>query len=289
MGRNRKFVLEDELSEAVWKRILRGPRPASNRWPTAQKLNQRRNSSAAQKPRNQHSEGHVRQDPQSRPVSSARADVTPPEEQPKRTPEAMAEATADEVRRLESAVAALGEDSPHAKSLVSALKVAKAKLNVPISVQIQASEQYLERAKKRLVQAEEDLSKASAKKSECAKDVETTELRLARLRSAVPAPMQEEPPAVAELQSRIDELIRERDTLRASVADPVPTLPANDAEEVNRLRSNVEELQRERAMLRAEVARQRADPSALMSTWIDHGESLAREGSSGNRFNPLGQ
>ena len=104
--------------------------------------------------------------------------------------------------------------------------------------------------------------------------------------------MQEEPAAVAELQSRIDELIRERDTLRASVGDPVPTLPANDAEEVNRLRSHVEELQRERAMLRAEVARQRAavgDPSALMSTWIDHAESFAREGSSGNRFNPLGQ
>ena len=110
MGRNRKFVLEDKLSEAVWKRILRGPFPPSNSWPTAQKLNQRRNSSAAQKPRNQHPDGHVRQDRQSRPVSSARAYVTPPE-QPKRTPQAVAKATADEVRRLESAVAALGEQS----------------------------------------------------------------------------------------------------------------------------------------------------------------------------------
>ena len=167
--------------------------------------------------------------------------------------------------------------------------MARAKFNVPICVQIQASEQYLERAKKRLVQAEVNLSKASAKLLECAKDVESTELRLARLRSAVPAPMQKEPAAVAELQNRIDELIRERDTLRASVADPVPTLPANDAEEANRLRSNVEELQRERAMLRARQRAAVGDPSALMSTWIDHAESFAREGFSGNRFNTLGQ
>ena len=33
MGRNRKWVLEDSLQEAVWRTIIRGPRPPSARWP----------------------------------------------------------------------------------------------------------------------------------------------------------------------------------------------------------------------------------------------------------------
>ena len=41
MGRNRKWVLEDKLSEAVWRTILRGPRPPSVQWPKS-----RRNVSA---------------------------------------------------------------------------------------------------------------------------------------------------------------------------------------------------------------------------------------------------
>ena len=98
--------------------------------------------------------------------------------------------------------------------------------------------------------------------------------------------MHQEPVAVAELQGRIDELIRERDALRSAVPpvrDPAATLPASGAEEVKMLRTSVENLHRERAALRAEVARQRAgDPSALMSTLIDQGDSLARE-----RYNPL--
>ena len=40
MGRNRKWVLEDNLQEAVWRTIMRGPRPPSVRW-------EKRNLSAA--------------------------------------------------------------------------------------------------------------------------------------------------------------------------------------------------------------------------------------------------
>ena len=32
MGRNRKFVLADDLQQAVWRTILRGPRPPSAKW-----------------------------------------------------------------------------------------------------------------------------------------------------------------------------------------------------------------------------------------------------------------
>ena len=45
MGRNRKLILEDKLSEAVWRTILRGPRPPGAFWPRAE-----RNSSPAVKP-----------------------------------------------------------------------------------------------------------------------------------------------------------------------------------------------------------------------------------------------
>ena len=84
-----------------------------------------------------------------------------------RTPEVVAEATAEEVLRLENAVAALGANSHHAKPLMAALKAAKAKLNVPISVQIESTEHYLERARKRLQHADEEVAKAIAKRNEC--------------------------------------------------------------------------------------------------------------------------
>ena len=32
MGRNRKWVLQDDIQEAVWRTILRGPRPPSHKW-----------------------------------------------------------------------------------------------------------------------------------------------------------------------------------------------------------------------------------------------------------------
>ena len=84
--------------------------------------------------------GSVRQPPHvnhSQHGSLAQPSVPEGPTRPNRTPEAMAEETSEEVRRLESAVSALGEDNPHAKPLVVALKAAKAKLNISISVQIE--------------------------------------------------------------------------------------------------------------------------------------------------------
>ena len=91
---------------------------------------------------------------------------------------------------------------------------------------------------------------------------------------------------VARSYRRVDPRARCAQVLRFAVppvGDPAATLPASGAEEVNMLRTSVENLHRERAALRAELARQRAgNPSALMSTLIDQGDSLARE-----RYNPL--
>ena len=175
------------------------------------------------------------------------------------------------MRRLEGAVAALGEESPHAKPLLTALKAAKTKLNVPISVQIESTTQYLERARKRLAQAEAEVARVTAQKDQCVADVEAAERRLERLQDSAPSAMQQEPAELVQLQSRIDELIRERDSLRVSGIQGHVEVATSSTEEVNMLRANVDSLERERAMLRAEVARCRAnaDPSALMSTLID--------------------
>ena len=43
MGHNRKWLLQDDIQEAVWRTILRGPRPPSNKWEI-------RNKSDASKP-----------------------------------------------------------------------------------------------------------------------------------------------------------------------------------------------------------------------------------------------
>ena len=126
-----------------------------------------------------------------------------------------------------------------------------------------------------------------AKKSEWTAEVEAGEHRLERLRSTVVAPMQQEIPEISELQSRIDDLIRQRDALKVVSAQPSATAPVSGAEEINQLRATVEELQRERAMLRSEVVGHRSgDQSVLLSTLMDQGESVPRNGS-GNRFNPL--
>ena len=79
--------------------------------------------------------------------------------------------------------------------------------------------------------------------------------------------MQQEPAELVLLQSRIDELIRERDSLRVSANQGHAEVAASA--EVNTLRANADSLEHEHAMLRAEVPRCRAnaDPSALMSTF----------------------
>ena len=58
-----------------------------------------------------------------------------------------------EVRRLEGAVAALGEESPHAKLLLTALT--------------RSSTHYLERARKRLAQAKAEVARVTAQKDQC--------------------------------------------------------------------------------------------------------------------------
>ena len=226
-----------------WLQVIRGPRPPAARWPPAKKVPPGRSSSAAQGAQPRQSVSAPTPDRRRKPndVRAAATKNADPS-MPSRTPEAIAEATAEEVRRLEEAVGALGEESPHAKPLLVALKAARAKLNVPVSVQIEATAKFLERARKRLAKAEAELAKVAAQKDECVAEVEAAERRLERLRDSALVPMQHEPVEVALLQSRIDELIRERDSLRV-VANPahVEVVGCSGAEEMNMLRAAARE------------------------------------------------
>ena len=108
MGRNRKWVLENDLSGAVWRTVLRGPRPPSAVWPRGSK----RSSTVSTKgPVNQGLPQH-----QSRASKGfAKPAVSPPSV--RLSPdERVAEARA-RVARLEAALQVLGETSPEAQAL----------------------------------------------------------------------------------------------------------------------------------------------------------------------------
>ena len=121
---------------------------------------------------------------------------------------------------FEGALVALGQESPFAKPLIDASKAAKAKLNVPLGERVDACQKFFERARKRLAQAQQALDDVAAAKDQCVEEVEEGEKRLKRFReeARVPVPMLPVPWDVVDLPSRIDELVRERDALRAGAA-----------------------------------------------------------------------
>ena len=105
---------------------------------------------------------------------------------------------------------ALGETSPHAKPLVEALRIARAKSAVlPLQQRIQSCKSYVERAKQRVVRAEAVITRAVEQKAICEGEVTEGEKRLQQLlmedaSSAPPVPACS--PQVAELQRQIDDL-----------------------------------------------------------------------------------
>ena len=93
-------------SVAGWVQVLRGPRPPSEKWPSAKDACR------------VHQSGNTPQSP-------------PPARQPSNPPEAAAANASAEVQWLETAISAVGETSPHAKPLMEAMRIARAKSAVP--------------------------------------------------------------------------------------------------------------------------------------------------------------
>ena len=75
------------------------------------------------------------------------------------------EAATTEAQLLEAAIAALGETNPHARLLKDALQAAKSKSKVPlVADRIEACKTFIERAKRRVVPAEEIMKRALEQK-----------------------------------------------------------------------------------------------------------------------------
>ena len=125
-----------------WTQLRRGPRPKSVQWPKAVRMSSAVPAGAPQLQRV--SRGRWRQQ----------------EDHARKNPETSLEAAKKRVRALEAALAVLMEsgepDSPEIKTLQKSLVVAKrAALELPVGVQLGQCEQFVERAKKRLTQHDE--------------------------------------------------------------------------------------------------------------------------------------
>ena len=156
-GESRKGWRHDtDIGQLLWQQILRGPRPPSVRWPTAQKSHDGRGASA---------KAQTRRDPPTR-----------------RSPEEVVSAAQERVQKLERALEVLGEDSrPEFQVLQDSLKKAKAAAQrVPFVVQLEQSLKFVERSEKRLRVLDEERAKE-------ARLLEEAKQRVARLRSELAA------------------------------------------------------------------------------------------------------
>ena len=194
-----------------------GPRPKSETWPSA-----KRPGKSAQQPRDAA-------------ASKSSSFLLP--RQPSRPPDQVAGDAIEEVHKLEAAVIALGgENSVHAKSLVEALETARAKSRVPpVSERLTSCRNFLERARKRVARAEDLIVKATDQRTTFVVEVKEAEERLKQLEAEV-----------VQQQRGIEELVRERDTLRVNVpmqgmwsedgppsVDTIPPMPSSNLHELH--------------------------------------------------------
>ena len=128
-----------------------------------------------------------------------------------------------EVHRLEATVSALGNGNPLAKPLVEALPLACSKAKVlPVEDQIIACKNFIERARKRVNRVEAVISRALEQKVVFETEVEEGEARLQQLEESHSVRNEEAAVSITELQRRIDDLTRERDSLRTATPKVLP-------------------------------------------------------------------
>ena len=186
-----------------WLQVIRGLRPQSVKWPAQAKV---RDSQVVQKPSRQ-------------PPRQERSPLQPPPlRQPSRAPEAVVNDAIGEIKSLEAAIDLLRPASVHAKPLLTALKAAQERSKVgPIQERLDSCRQIIERAKKRVLRADEVIARAVEQKAIFEAEVVQAEQRLALLQAeavATTPPVTPEPDQVKELQTQIDVLVRQRDALK---------------------------------------------------------------------------
>ena len=143
MGRNRKFVLEDDLQQAVWRTILRGPRPPSAKWGRSSPAESKPGSSKQAQP------GNVKKSEVKAPKQFGQSSTTP---RVSRSPEEVVAAARSRVVKLRSVLATLGDDDKASATIKAALQKAEVQAQErPILEQIKSTQLYIGR--KRVEQA----------------------------------------------------------------------------------------------------------------------------------------
>ena len=114
MGRNRKFVLEDDLQQAMWRTILRGPRPSA-KWGRSSPANSKPG------PVKQAQSGNVKKSEVKAPKQFGQSSTSP---RVSRSPEEVMVATRSRVVKLRLVLAMLGDDDEASATIKAALQKA---------------------------------------------------------------------------------------------------------------------------------------------------------------------
>ena len=207
MPRGRAWQHSDDLSHQAWLKVLQGKRPPAEKWPQPSKQGQ-----PTLQPRIQDKVRGLHPDVK---VSVAR----------------------DRISKLETALAAVGEDDETAPKLQEALRKARHQAQTPpVEVRVKSCENFLERARKNVSKSQEEV---------------------ARAQQALTEAQQNHAKWVAEVAQAEQRLI----TLQTEAAIPCATASTEQAQpdwaaELQQLREKVNELQIQNLELKGSCKRQ---------------------------------
>ena len=148
MGRNRKWVLEDNLSQAVWRTILRGPVHH-----LVHGNGEQDNRRILHPPQQRAQEGSIRKSTSNKigreSLGPGNSGVAQP---PQRlSPDERVSEARARVPRLEAALQVLGEDSPEGLPIKEALKKARDQSrSLPIGERLDSTLKFVQRSRARI-------------------------------------------------------------------------------------------------------------------------------------------
>ena len=211
MPRGRAWQHSDDLSHQAWLKVLQGKRPPAEKWPR---------QSGAPKP----GQPPVQPQPKIRGLH----------------PDVKVSMARDRIAKLEAAIAAVGDEDETAPKLKEALRKARQQAQIPpIEVRVKSCEQFLDRARKNVLKAQEEVSKAQ------------------QLLMEAQSRHEERVGEVTEAERRSITLQTEAASHVAIMKDPIQDSDRPDwVAELDELRQKVNELQIENTELRGSCKRQ---------------------------------
>ena len=217
MGRNRRWVLEDKIQQAVWQTVLRGPRPPSNRWTKS-------NPFATQN-------AQKNKTPEVKVMKHPAQTSTPP--RVSLPPEKAQDAARKRVVKLRAVLDTLGEDDETYPTIKAALLKAEVQAQErPISEQIRNTKMFISRKQKKVEQTRLETEKAK----EALSRAQTEQV--------------EQEALLADGERRLEALLVKEKVLPSPFTVPQPAITPNVQAEFSRLQGIIDSLQQELARLR---------------------------------------